>query len=306
MNNEQINNKDRDLSYEKYVTVSNKWTLSKGKTKNLIQKYGNNALSLYCLSKQCRNHKGIHKITQHDFEEWFGANRKRDKMKLFKVMNHFVKEDFIVTSKNYNFDQLVKENIYITFSEIQGGFFKLYYYELDAIFDTDQNIINKHSLLSILACIKTNYDEFNKKYCFPSIREMSVRARLSQRTVIDGVNLLRDMGLILYDNPGTRVLLNGDIKESNNIYTMNYKGNHKILKDYIEKKRYEVDIEYKRQQNKQLSNSKRSIKMKLNNLDSKLDRGDITIEQYNNNKLNLDEQYTLLLNEQKDKWSVNN
>lgn len=290
-----VNNIERDLSKENFIKISNDWIYSKKEDNNLIHKYSRKALSLYCLIKQCITYSGRYKITHYDLEDWFGVTRKRDKSKLFEMIENLAKDKLILLQQDYNLKDVPKSNIYFTFPYIKNNFFKVYNYEIDTIIHYSENEIDKHSLLLVFLAIKRHYNS-DSGICYPSISNISNYTKLSQEVILKAIDILVEVSLIIYDNPGARVFEDGTIKECNNIYTMNYENNKEILRKYINQQNYKVDKKYNKQRNKKVANQKRSIKMKINNLDEKYKNNKIKEELYNKEKSILEDKYNNLNN----------
>lgn len=290
-----VKNNQRDLTKETFIKIPNNWILGKEKN-NLIDKYTNKGLILYCLLKLCNTYLNKYKLTHYDIEEWFGVRRKRDKIKIINIIKKFNKDNIIKLMDKYNLDDIPKQNIYFTFPNLNNDYFIVYHYEIVTILQVNQPEIDKYNLLLIFLAIKRHYST-QTKICYPGIDDIAKCIKLSHENILQGIQTLQNIELILYDNPGTKILNDGSIRESNNIYTMNYANNDIILQEYINKQKYNTDRQYIKQYNKKIANKKRSIKMKLNNLEEKYKNKKINQQQYIQQKNTLQKQYNKINNQ---------
>ena len=124
--------------------------------------------------------------------------------------------------------------------DTQKPFVLLYDFELDTICNSEYKV-DKNLLLLTFVTIKSHINN-QTKICYPTIdtiqRECNIK---SNNTVLYYIDILKELGLILFENVGTRVFKDGTIKQAGNIYTMNYEGHDKYLQTALD--RYKVELE---------------------------------------------------------------
>jgi hypothetical protein len=127
------------------------------------------------------------------------------------------------------------EIIFATIKDIKNKFVKILDYEFDTISSCNNKNIDIYKLFCIFANIKSRVNKVNI-FCWPTYERISKDIGInSPNTINKYLYILKDeLGLILFDNPGLGVFKDGNIKQANNIYTMNYEGHNKLLKEKIE------------------------------------------------------------------------
>lgn len=176
--------------------------------------------------------------------------------------------------------QLQKDNIIISdvaISKVNNN--QLIYVDID-IPETDYTAIYDFELNAIVNCKKENvYNLFNmftflkyrigiKGYCYWNQTDIAYSIGLKSRKVISRMVdvLSTELKLILVDNVGTKKFADGSVKESNNMYAMNYKGSKELLQMKKEEYKEELKQDGIRITNNQTANDKRSLKGRVNYL----------------------------------------
>lgn len=287
-----------------YIQVSNKWFNCAG-GENLSTIYGERGFVLMVRMMQQITRRGEYAITDYHLKEWFSYTDYRSLRSAFALLEQFRQDRLFVFGENYDFKNVYRGIIRYFSTDITSPaseYFKLYDDEVDGILLADVGTLDKYKLFLLFACLKYHYHTVTK-LCYPSIEVLSEETRLSPNTILSYVDVLVDLGLILYENPGTKLYPSGDVKECNNIYTINYKGNKEILEKEIFRMEQELKEQEKNKQlkviNNVIGNQKRSVKTKMRHLDNRLNVGKITQQEYQLQRDDLQAQYDQLLDKQK-------
>lgn len=283
--------------------MSNRWFRLDGGS-NLCSLYGERGFALLAKMMQQRSARGEYSLTDRHIQSWFGYTTYREVKKMMLVLAEFQTDGLVIFNDDYNFDNVVNEVMKFeptTISEPDGDYFSLYDYEIDTILQSAKGC-NKLKLLLLFGCLKYHYRS-DTKVTHPSIELLSDETGLSQTSILAYIDTLVDLGLILYDNPGTRLYPDGNVKECNNIYTMNYKGNKAILDQAVERETQELHRQEKENKlkiiNKDIGNQKRKIKAKMRWQDKWLSDGKITQGEYDIQYSALQAEYDNLIEQQK-------
>lgn len=138
--------------------------------------------------------------------------------------------------------------------------------------------IDKYNLLGIyiyiMSCI--NKDQANEDYllCYPSYERIASELNIISNTINSYIKVLKELKIIYYDYAGYKETNKGKIKNSNMFYCR-YKDKN-ILIDRVNNIALKEGYIKVNNKSKNTSNEKRSIKMKLNNLNKK---GNLTEEE---------------------------
>lgn len=298
----------RDLTKDNFVKIPNH-CFSRGSGESFYDIYGEKGLTMLIRMLQQRSSRGYYLITEAHIRSWFQYSRARYYDSILSILDRFKKDKIILFDSDYDFSSMYKGLIYYQpAAEFlpENKFFKLYDGEVDAILLHYMGAEDKYKLLALFACLKSYY---NTKYKIcsqnPSIETLSAEVGLSENTIQIYLDVLVDIGLILYGNPGTKLFPDNVVRECNNIYTMNYVGHAEVLEQKIEHKRKELIQKEKEEElkiiNNKISRKKKSIKMKLNWLPSKLERGVISQDEYDGLYMELSDQYDKLVAKQKNR-----
>lgn len=240
-----------------FVIVSNDWF------RNNKHIYSNEELLLFALLQKnmlFRNRNIIFNLDwiyrQFNIKSNDSARQKRIRKSLYKFYKNSI----------FSFDtDVLKVNknilIYGNMTEIENNYTMIRDSELDTILQSSFSIEEKRNIFACFCNIKSRIDE--KNYCYPSISEIANNTNCSEKSVINYIHILKDeLKLILVGNPGNRVFNNKIVKQSNNIYVMNYVGHEKYLDIAIYKyKKQLAEYNIKLVKNKN-ANKKRSESMK--------------------------------------------
>lgn len=288
-----------------YVKVSNQWFDLNSDDNNLSLVYGERGFVLLVRMLQQLT-RGEYAITDHHIQEWFRYTNKQSRRSIYTLLDHFKHDEIFLFNDDYDFTKVYRGIIRYQLTSTTSpasGYFEVYDEEIDAILLDDSLNVDKYKLLLLFAGLKRYYNTDTKICNSPSIETLSTNTGLSQNTILSYIDVLVDVGLILYSNPGTKLFPDGTVRECNNIYTMNYTGNKDMLEQEVGRMREELLEQEERRQlkviNKKWGAAKASVKMKLHWLPIKLDSGKITQEEYDNQYNELQEEYARLSDQQK-------
>ena len=287
-----------DLNNNKFIQITNEWFYhSQDIKQNFANKYGDRGFLLLCNIKRTLSMRGYCIFNTYFAEEWFNYTRKNQQEKLFNLLHQFSNQSLFTVNKKlislegeYNLPDIYKGNMTIhPLLEFECNYFQLYDYEINRILNINDNS-DKSKLLLLFAALKYHYN-ITTNICYPTMDTIQEETGLSRHVIINGINTLQEIGLILYKNVGTKIFKNGDIRQGNNIYTMNYLGNDKKLSQCIlneKNKLYDMQLQI---YTSLTGNKKRSISTKIRHLNNRFEKGKINEEQYNNQYNILQEQY---------------
>lgn len=244
------------LKNDKYVMVDKDWFIEK----NYIKKYKHDALLIYAYMIRGINSRGELYFSVNNIMDYLGVSHRNTnkRKKIIDILTSFNKDKvFKFDIKKFNdSDLIVTKEI----KEIDS-FTILYDFEIDSIIDYDLHT-DKGKLLSVFLYIKGC---INSSSCiaYPQIKTIKIHTNInSDSTVVKYINILQDIGLILFANVGLRVFADNSVKYAENAYVMNYEGYDKTLDDYLVQKQIELSEKKVGIKNKKETNIKRSETMK--------------------------------------------
>lgn len=166
----------------------------------------------------------------------------------------------------------------------------VYDFEIDNILNFDCKV-DKYSLFYLFVFIKCKINPASK-VMYWSILDMANELNTkSNKTIINYIDVLKEIGLIKVDNVGMRVFTNGDVKNSNNIYTLGYlEDSELILAKQKDKYKSELEEHNIRLENGKKSKQQTSVKLKLNSLWNKY-YGEIITDSEMDSLYKLEEEY---------------
>ena len=144
----------------------------------------------------------------------------------------------------------------------------------------------------------------SKGYCFPSFESFKMDLNTtSDNRINDALKLLQNNNLIAYGNVG-QILVDGKVQQGNNVYVLCCQEGYKdiLQRGLANRKKQYVEGKVTIHKGK-ISNKKRSIKQRINNLWKKYDDGDITDGELAELEKKEQEYYNLI---KLDKEKVNN
>lgn len=295
------------MEEQNYIRMSNNWFNGDD---SLSLQYGEQGFTLLARMMQRQNIRGQYDLTDRHIQDWFGytAHSYRSIKKVFDILNMFKRNGIVKFCKDYDFTKVctdIVEFIPTDSSLPLNKYFILFDDEIDTILKSGNKNVNKYKLFLLFGCLKYHYNT-GTKYCYPTIETLSDRTRISVTTILSYIDVLVDLGLILYDNPGTKLYPDGTVKECNNYYTMNsmnYPGNKEILDQLITHAKQELQQQEESNQlkivNNKIGNRKRSIRTKMYHLGNRLDKGKVTQEEFQLQYDALQAEYDELLDQQK-------
>ncbi len=287
-----------------YVTMQNEWFIVDDTNIPMIHTYNEKGFILLFRLNQTKTYHTEYVFNHYHLQEWFNITKPCKTKEIMQLVQTFAKDKIITLSKDYDLCNTVyKGNILFNINNnYPRGYFRIYNYEADRILMEYSGKEDKYKLFSLFGCLKSHYNT-DSKVCYPTIERMSDETRLSQVSIIQYIDILRDLDLILYENPGTRLFQDGMQREAQNIYTMNYEGNDIALAQHIEQYKNEILEGKIKLVVNQISNEKRKLKMKLVHLDKRYKKGSIESDEYNMEKDVLEERYEKLTKQQEEQKS---
>ena len=246
------------LKEDLYVRIDKDWFNDET---SYIKKYGHTALLIYSYLQRGITNRGELYFSVDNIAEYLHINSKnfKSRQNIIGIINRFHRDELFKLNKTVD-----KHDTMFTAKDIKqfDSFVMLYDFEIDTIVMSNMNI-DVSKLLTVFLYIKSciNYE---LKYCYPSIETISKMTSInSDKSIIKYINLLKNLGLILYKNVGLIKYDKENLKYEKNVYVMNYEGHEDILNDYIEKKESEIREKESKIVNSKNANSKRSESMKL-------------------------------------------
>jgi|LakMenEpi03Aug12_release.lakeMendotaPanAssembly.Ray.scaffolds.fasta_scaffold147652_3 hypothetical protein len=175
-----------------------------------------------------------------------------------------MQEDKLILLSDVDFKKLkCSELVMIQTYEIKDQFIMLYDFEFDTIMDYKEKV-DKSKLLAIFLYIKKCINQ-TTKVAFPSYDTLCEVCGIgSHHTVKTYIDILKDLGLLLYHSRDAKVYKDGEIRKFNNVYAMNYEGYQTYIDKYNEIQDEKEQEYYDKQNKKKEANKKRSAKMKKN------------------------------------------
>lgn len=133
-----------------------------------------------------------------------------------------------------NSDLIIADQCY----DSSDNFVMIYDNELNKILKCKENVdINK--LFAVFVYIKSCMDNITT-ICYPNFEKIKQSTLISHnKTISQYINILKNLKLIIVDNPGYKVFKNGNIRRSNNWYAL--PGHEHDLHDAIEKEKQKLE-----------------------------------------------------------------
>jgi len=244
------------LKNDKYVMADKDWFIEK----NYIKEYKHDALLIYTYMIRGISSRGELYFSVNNIMDYLGVSHKNTnrRKKIIEILGSFDKDEiFKFDIKKLNDGDLVVAK---EIKELES-FTILYDFEIDSIINYDSHT-DKGKLLSVFLYIKGCV---NSSSCiaYPQIETIKIHTNInSDSTIVKYINILQDIGLILFANVGLRVFADNSVKYAENAYVMNYEGYDKILNDYLLQKQIELSGKNVAIKNKKETNIKRSETMK--------------------------------------------
>ena len=231
-----------DLIDGGYIQLQNTWFKTEGKT-NLLLKIGTDGFLLLNILLSNRTFDNKVFFNKQLITNIFGNKRTENTIIAYKALKNLVDNDILILETDVNYDYpktedliIAQVNFPITFKE---NFFMLYRHHLNIIKNNNFNV-NEGKLLSVYCSIR--YKIYNDQYCKTDINHIVNETGINKKSIIKYIDVLQDLGLILYDNPGTRYFEDKDqYKEAPNFYVLNTEDAEYILSTAIKKYREEQE-----------------------------------------------------------------
>lgn len=245
------------LKKDLYVRIDKDWF---SEETSYIKKYGHTALLINSYLQRGITNRNELYFSIDNIAEYLHINSKnfKSRQNIINTINQFNEDGLLKLNKVID-----KHNTLIIASNLKQleNFIILYDFEIDTIVSYKENIDNSKLLTTFLyikSCI--NYSD---KYCYPSIEKIRNITNInSDKSIIRYINILRDLGLILYRNVGLIKYDKENLKYEKNVYVMNYEGHKEILDAYIEQKEQEIQAGEVKIVNRKNADLKRSEAMK--------------------------------------------
>lgn len=203
---------------------------------NIIQKSKYAPLVLSLL-QQDKTFKGYYIFQLDDICNKLNiSNNSRYKKIIIDLIKQFQAEGIIDYADEIKNNTLVRTNINLP----ENNYTQIYDYELNKILNYSGKE-SKYNIFNVFLAIKSKM--INKDYCYPSYADIKEYTGIgSDSTISNIINILtNDLKLILVANPGHRVFKNGEVKQGNNVYTMNLPENADLLVNVIDNYKKELE-----------------------------------------------------------------
>lgn len=273
--------------------------------KDLFQQYieefnENHLLVLMYMQRFTAINRGEINFTFDWLFEDLEINKSSTRKELINSLFDLVDMGLIELVKDIDRDKVNKNTRIRTYAiEYEDNFTKIYDNEIYKIFDSDIDFRMKKTMLFLYVDIASRID--TKGYCYPSF--LSFKSDInttSDSRINDSLQMLKEFELIDYDNVG-QIAIGGQVTQGNNVYVLCCQEGYKdiLQRGLANRKKQYVEGKVTIHKGK-ISNKKRSIKLKLNNLWEKYDDGDIIDEELAELEKKEQEYYNLIkLNKEK-------
>lgn len=277
-----------DENYKCWVKIENEWFLTKDKDGNykegLLEEYESICLIVYTLMLRnlttrntiIFNLRNLYNILKIDYVKNTAMTAKI-KRAIEKMSNGlFTIYTDSDCKKKLNNEVDLNSTYYCLLSRgnLDKNFIILYDYEVDKIIDIEIGEgMAKGTLLTQMAYYAKSFggdkEGDNFGICFPSLETIKKNTLLCEKTVINNNERLRTMGLLLYGSAGINIE-NGTRKDDCNVYARPFMQEKFDL--YITKREKIVTYKNDKTENFVLMGKQRSLKQKINDYVSKLNK----------------------------------
>lgn len=259
------------LKNEYFVFVDNEFF-----DKDYQTKYGIESILVLALIQKnllVRNNKYIFNLQFLFTELNIKQNNSIQQKKIRNCLIQLQNDNVIISDDDMskiNNTQLVHVDISIP----DNNYTIVYDYELNKIINYKQE--NLYNLFNLFVFLK--YRIGDKGYCYWNQADIAYSIGLKSRKVISRMIkvLATELELILVDNIGTKKFNDGSIKESNNMYAMNYEGAEELLKQKKEEYKYRLKEHGVKIIKNKTANDKRKYARLINHRRIKYYKGIIT------------------------------
>jgi hypothetical protein len=238
----------------------------------------------------------------------YGKKEIRNILQIFykdEILIHYTdiylkNETIIEDVTNYNKNDLIFSELY---SAIDEGFTLIYDSDIKILIDySNENKIDVYSLIKTYTyiCSTFNNNVQSEDYLlgFPSLVNISDIVEITEKTALKYINIFDDLKIFVFDYAGYKETSKGQIKNGHMYYTR--VGNEDLLLQKLNNERIKHGYIKINQRNKDKSNLKRSITLKIKHIKEKQEKGQANIIDIENIKL-LTEQYEELIKRKEEK-----
>jgi len=216
---------------------------------------------------------------------YFGGTRQEYSSIAYKALKNLTDNGILKLNKDIDFKKPKPEDWIIADvnfpPQFKEHYFSVFNYHLKKIMDYPGEA-RKHKLLTLFCAIR--YRIYGNQACDVSIKTLSHETGIDKGTIKKYVDILSNLGLIIYDNPGIMVLSNEDIKHSPNFYVLAVDGAENILKINIEeyrKRQISKGVRFiNNEETKKIMNQRRINTCKKNRADYMLSHGQLEEDKY--------------------------
>jgi len=202
-----------------YIQINNDWFRIRDGT-NLIQSMGLESFYLLVNLLQRRTYKNTVCANKKLICDLFGGNRTEYTNKAYQALTSLIDNNIVELLEEVNLNKPRAED----FIEARINFPVVYEKDYCVLFNKHLQIINKEEginnrvkLLSLYCAIKRRV--FDEQCSYISNQILINETGIDRRLISKYVDILQDNKLIMYDNPGKRII-NGEIKRSPNFYVV--------------------------------------------------------------------------------------
>lgn len=216
-----------------YIRLSNDWFKLKNGT-NLIQQIGTEGFFLFAnLLRDTHTYRNYICFNRQLISSYFGGVRTEYTKIAYTALKSLIDNNILTLEQKIDFNKPKSEDFIkakINVNNLENKYFILFDKHLDIIMKC-KNII-KHKLLTLFCAIR--HRVFDNQYSYITFDTLEIETGINRRTLIKYVQTMKDVGLILYDNPGTRYYIHkGKHLKSPNFYVLNTEYGTQILSQAI-------------------------------------------------------------------------
>lgn len=166
------------------------------------------------------------------------------------------------------------DDLYISILEpIEKGFTTIYTNEIMAIMFCGSGTYNSRAGILSAFCYIISCINKKDKVCFPSIRDIQLKSNIgSAKTCKEHISKMVELELLVVGNPNVMLSNNGGVRQTVNVYGRT--GDEEAVELFVEKKVLDLKRKPMSKYSGNITNKKRSLKQKINNIDARLASGE--------------------------------
>lgn len=227
------------LEKDKYIILDKNWFSNN----DILKEHGYKGLSVYCFMMRGYTYRQEILFSINKLVQYLNIKNTNTKARnnIIDVVKKFSEKEMFQYDININkikYTDLVTAKL----TKPIESFIYLYDFEIEQIMNCKYKV-NKDMLLTLFAYIKGSVNS-ETKVAYPPFETIRRYTNVkSDNTISQYISILKEIGLLLYDNVGFIRYFNGVVKEANNIYVMNYEGCDEYLKQGLEEHKKKINID---------------------------------------------------------------